>query len=102
MNFFSLPNTSGPVGGFIAGILGSIWVVWEAVWWIATPIIAAIIFWEAWHLYLHHKWVHGIHWTLLEIKVPKNILKSPKSMEQIFAAAHAPFSYGYRWYEKHL
>jgi hypothetical protein len=96
--FFSLPTISGSA----AGILGSIWAVWESVWWIATPLIAIIIFWEAWLLHLHHKWVHGIHWTLLEIKVPKNILKTPKAMEQIFAAAHAPYSYGYKWYQKYL
>ena len=84
------------------GILGSIWAVWEAVWWIATPIIALIVFWEAWHLHLHHEWVHHMRWTLLEIKVPKNILKTPKAMEQIFAAAHAPYSYGYSWYQKNI
>ncbi len=97
-NFFSLP----PLPSFILGILGSIWTVWEAVWWIATPIIALIVAWEAWHLHLHHEWLHRMHWTLLEIKVPKNILKTPKSMEQIFAASHAPFSYGYSWIQRHI
>ena len=95
---FSLPSGAG----FITGILGSIWAVWEVVWWIATPLIAIIIFWEAWLLYLHHKWVHHIHWILLEIKVPKNILKTPKAMEQIFAAAHAPYNYGLKWYQKYI
>lgn len=97
-NLFSLPAFPG----FITGIFGSIWTVWEAVWWIATLLIALIVFWEAWHLHLHYKWVHHIHWTLLEIKVPKNILKTPKAMEQIFAAAHAPYSYGYSWYQKNI
>ncbi len=97
-NFFSLPT----LPSFVLGILGSIWAVWEAVWWFAAPLIAIIVFWEAWHLYLHHKWVHHIHWTLLELKVPKNILKTPKAMEQIFAAAHAPYSYGYSWFQKYI
>jgi len=97
-HLFSLPTLPGPV----LGILGSIWAVWEAVWWIATPLIAIIIFWEAWRLHLLHKWVHHIHWTMLEIKVPKNILKTPKAMEQIFAAAHAPYSYGYSWFQKYI
>jgi hypothetical protein len=97
-NFFSLPVIPAPV----AGIFASIWAVWETVWWIATPIIALIVFWEAWHLYLHYKWFHHLHWVLLEIKVPKGILKTPKAMEQIFAAAHAPYSYGYSWIQQHI
>ncbi len=97
-NFFSLPPLPGPV----TGVFGSIWTVWEAVWWIVVPIIAIIVFWESWHLYLHHQWIHNIHWVLLEIKVPKNILKTPRAMEQIFAAAHAPYSYGYSWIQRNI
>lgn len=37
----------------------------------------------------------------MEIKVPKNVLKTPKAMEQIFAAAHVPYSYGLRFLEKY-
>ena len=82
-------------------IIQSIWTVWAAVWWIVTPIIAAIVAWEAWLLHLHHRFITSINWKLLEIKIPKNILKTPKAMEQIFAAAHAPYSYGIRLYDKY-
>lgn len=60
------------------------------------------MFWEVWHLYIHIRWVSSIKWVLLEIKIPKNVLKTPKAMEQIFAAAHTPYSYGLRWYQKHI
>jgi len=83
------------------GIIQSILTVWNAVWWIALPIIALLIFWEAWLLHLHYKWVTGIKWKLLEIKVPKNVLKTPKAMEQIFAAAHAPYTYGITPFNKY-
>jgi len=52
-------------------------------------------------LHLHYKWVTGIKWKLLEIKVPKNVLKTPKAMEQIFAAAHAPYTYGITPFNKY-
>ena len=90
------------MGTILSGIVASILVVWGYVWWIALPVIAFIIFWEAWLLHLHYQFVTSIKWKLLEIKVPKTILKTPKAMEQIFAAAHAPFSYGYSGYQRYV
>ncbi len=85
----------------VSGILGSILVVWGMVWWFVLPIIAVLVFWDAWRLHLHYRFVTNIKWKLLEIKVPKTILKTPKAMEQIFAAAHAPYSYGIPPYNKY-
>jgi hypothetical protein len=84
------------------GIIRSILIIWGAVWWFVLPLIAALMLWDAWLLHLHYKWVTGIKWKLLEIKVPKTILKTPKAMEQIFAAAHAPYTYGIPWYKKYI
>jgi len=49
--------------------------------------------------YIQYKFIVSIQWILLEIKVPKNVMKTPKAMEQIFAAAHAPYSYGLKLFE---
>jgi hypothetical protein len=85
----------------VSGILGSILVVWGVVWWFVLPLIAILVFWEVWRMHLHYQWITGIKWKLLEIKVPKTILKTPKAMEQIFAAAHAPYTYGIGPYNKY-
>jgi hypothetical protein len=82
------------MGNIFFGIVGSILVIWGLVWWLVLPLLAIIIFWEAWRFHLHYQFITDIKWKLLEIKVPKNVLKTPKAMEQIFAAAHAPYSYG--------
>lgn len=84
-----------------SGFLQSLRDVWDKVWWIALPLITFFFFWEFWVLYIQFKFITRIKWVLLEIKVPKNILKTPKAMEQIFAAAHAPYSYGLRVEEKY-
>lgn len=89
-------------GNIFWGIVQSILTVWGVVWWFVLPLIAIIVLWEAWLLHLHVKWVTSINWKILEIKVPKNVLKTPKAMEQIFAAAHAPYTYGIPWYKKYL
>ncbi len=82
-------------------LLQSIAAAWNAVWWIVLPAIAAVIFWESWKLYLHVRFLKRMNWKFLEIKVPKNVLKTPKAMEQIFAAAHAPYSYGLSAFRKY-
>jgi hypothetical protein len=89
------------MGNIFWGIVQSILTVWDAVWWFVLPIIAIMAFWEAWLLHLHVKFVTNIKWKTLEIKVPKTILKTPKAMEQIFAAAHAPYRYGITPYRKY-
>ena len=100
--FFSSLFTLPGVGtGVLGPIFKSIAQVWDATWWFFLPIIAAIMFWDAWKLYLHVRFLKSINWVILEIKVPKNILKTPKAMEQIFATAHAPYSYGYHFWEKY-
>jgi hypothetical protein len=89
------------MGNIFFGIFQSILIVWGYVWWIALPLIAIMMFWEAWLIHLHYNFVTGIKWKLLEIKVPKTVLKTPKAMEQIFAAAHAPYSYGFSNFQKY-
>jgi hypothetical protein len=83
------------IQGIVSGVLHSVLVAWSEVWWIVLPLVAFFIFWDFWRLYLHIRFAESIPWVLLELKVPKNVLKTPKAMEQIFAAAHAPYSYGF-------
>jgi hypothetical protein len=88
MDFFSIASSQLNI------FLQSVAAAWDAVWWIVLPAIAVILFWDFWKLYLHVRFVQRMNWKLLEIKIPKNVMKTPKAMEQIFAAAHAPYSYG--------
>ena len=83
------------------GIWHSVLIAWSEVWWIVLPLIAIFIFWDFWLLYLHVRFAKSVRWKLLEIKIPKNVLKTPKAMEQIFAAAHAPYSYGFVPFDKY-
>lgn len=92
LQFWTIPS-------YLEGPIEGIKEVWGEVWWIAAPLMSFFIFWKFWVLYIQYRFVSSIQWTLLDIKVPKNILKTPKAMEQIFAAAHATYSYGLRFTE---
>lgn len=85
----------------VQGIWSNILIVWSQIWWIVVPLLALFLFWDFWIKYIQFKFIVSIQWVLLEIKVPKNILKTPKAMEQIFAAAHTPYSYGLRFFEEY-
>lgn len=68
--------TSGFFGGFISSAVYATVRFW-------LPIILAYIFWKLWVYYLHEKWIKNISWVTLEIKIPREIMKSPKAMEVV-------------------
>lgn len=64
------------------------------------PLFLFIVCWRLWLIYVRTLFVKNIKWKLLEIKVPKEILKTPKAMEQVFASIYSSYSYGPNKYAK--
>jgi hypothetical protein len=58
-------------------------------WWFVTPLILWPIFEIAWVNYVQEKYIRSIKWKLLEIKIPKEIEKRPKTMDEFFAALYS-------------
>lgn len=58
------------------------------LYYIWLPIILAIIFWSLWVHYVRAKYINGISWILLEMKVPRDIAKSPRAMEVFLNSLH--------------
>lgn len=52
------------------------------------PIVGAILLWSLWLFYIRYQYIMNIDWLLLEIKIPKEIAKSPAGMEVVFSALH--------------
>jgi len=87
---------------FIYGIFNSILYVWGLTWWIILPFLFFFIFADSWLIFKRLKNIRSIEWKLLEIKVPTDILKTPKAMEQVFAACHATYSFGFNFRAKYI
>jgi hypothetical protein len=51
------------------------------------PIPLAYLALHLWHHYRQERFISGIKWILLEIQVPREVLKSPAAMELIFSNA---------------
>lgn len=63
------------------------WVLWTT-WWLWLPPFLFYAAWELWRGYCKVWYWKSLEWVLLEIKIPREVAKSPKAMEQIFAGLH--------------
>ena len=61
-------------------------------WWFFTPLVLWTIFELAWVNYIQERYFRKIKWSLVEIKIPKEVEKRPKTMEEFFSAIYS--SYG--------
>jgi hypothetical protein len=62
------------------------WILFLAVIWV--PIVLAEYAWEKWITYVRAAWYTKVKKTVLEVKLPRETLKSPKAMELVLNAIH--------------
>jgi hypothetical protein len=55
---------------------------------IAVPILT-IVAWNLWLTYIQSVFLKGLKWTLLEIRPPKEVFKSPAAMELVLNSLYA-------------
>jgi hypothetical protein len=85
----------------IEGVLLSIYEVFKVSWWFLAPLALFFIFLEFWLKYVRSRFSRNMKWIVLEIKIPKEVEKSPKAMEQVFAALHGIYSLGINFWQKY-
>ncbi|MCX6752783.1 MAG: hypothetical protein NTW62_00335 [Candidatus Nomurabacteria bacterium] len=57
------------------------------LWPIAVTFFLGHIAWTLWKHYIKTEWISGIKWIVLEVKPPRDVLRSPKAMELFFTNA---------------
>ncbi|MBI2639274.1 MAG: hypothetical protein HYW90_00065 [Candidatus Sungbacteria bacterium] len=57
-------------------------------WWFWLPPLLFYSAWELWKAYLKIWYWKTLEWTILEVKIPREITKPPQAMEQVFAGIH--------------
>ena len=75
----------------IAESLKEAFIFYRDWWWFFTPLVLWPIFELAWVSYVQEKHIRNIKWKLLEIKIPKEMEKRPKTMEEFFSAIYSTF-----------
>lgn len=89
-------------GEFVASLGNALLQFLGASWWFWLFLILVGLFRSAWLFWKNEVYEHhDLKWNLLELKIPREIRKSPKAMEQILLAIHAlrniPTDFGERY-----
>lgn len=77
-------------------VAGKTWFIW-------LPVFSLLVFLEIWLSYVQRISIMEIEWTLIEIRIPREIRRGPKAMEQFFATLYsftsAPSGFAEVWWE---
>ena len=76
-----------------------IFLILPYIWYWLPPLLAVIL-WRSFRLYTLIKYLNDIEWVLLEVKLPREISKSPLAMEMALGAFHQTSDI--TWYQKTL
>ncbi|HPW34203.1 MAG TPA: hypothetical protein PK367_00360 [Candidatus Paceibacterota bacterium] len=87
---------------FINVALGSFYNTLLTVIWIFFPVFLFATWWQLRLFQKRINYVNKVKWIVLEMKVPKDNIKTPKSMEQVFAALYGIYSYTISWHDKYI
>lgn len=71
--------------GSLVDQLAILWAVVVHTWWLWAPVALVVFGKNLWRDYLKVRYFSTLQWVLLEIRIPREIMKSPEAMEQVFA-----------------
>ena len=87
----------------VQGILQSAGQVFYYTWWIWIPIILWPLFESTWLFWRQELFKHSMNFILLELRIPREVRKSPKAMEQVLMTVHglrnAPGNLREKWWD---
>jgi len=68
----------------ILTIYKQLWTLLLGYWWLVLPVVLFLILRKTWLNHIRKEFIKSLEWIVLEIKIPKNVVKTPKAMEQFF------------------
>ncbi len=80
--------------------LNIVWNIFSFYWWVYLPILFFFAWLISFETHNRLRYIASLEWVLLEIRVPREVNKSPKGMEQVFAALFGIFLGPVRWQDK--
>ena len=89
LNYFFALFSNGEVGLIFSLVLRT-----SFIW---LPILLLLMIWNLWIIYRRAQYLASLKWKLLEIKLPREVFKSPLSMEIFFNSLYQTGSEGDWW-----
>jgi len=80
--------------GIAGRVEGSVIEALALTWWLVVPLLLLVLLRDLWLWHVRVLALNKTEWTLLDIKIPAEVLKTPKAMEQVFSAVYSIYSYG--------
>jgi hypothetical protein len=66
-----------------------------------APLGLGVLAWELWRKYIHQLHTKSLKWVLLQVRIPRDVFKSPAAMEIFFASALFQTGGVGTWYHKY-
>ncbi len=84
---------------FISDVLKSVLYFFVSFWWLYLPVLLFFALISGFEYHNKLKYLKSLKWVLLEMKFPKDLHRSPKAAEQVFAGLHA-IALPIKWWQK--
>lgn len=68
-----------------------LWALFTNTWWLWLPVVLFFVAKHMYATYLRIRYFATLQWALLEVRLPRDIAKSPQAMEQVFAGLQTMF-----------
>lgn len=69
-------------------VVGWLWSFFADWWWLIAPPVFLFFLHDLWLFALRWQYFYSLEWTLLEIRPPQIVERTPQAMEQVFAGLH--------------
>lgn len=84
-----MPIITETTASFLAPLLSFAWQILKNWWWLLAPFLLFRPLLYQYHYWRMERWNATIPKVLLEIKLPKDVIKPIKAMDTVFAGFHA-------------
>lgn len=92
-----LAEILGPASNLVTQGLRGL-ATWAPVW---LPLFFIALFWKTWLTYIRAQFISKMEWTLLEIKLPQEVSRSPLAMELVLNSLQMTFGEA-QWIDKYI
>ncbi len=75
------------------------WVIYLAPFWVPLGLLLIAV--KLWHKYITRAHMLSLKWTLLEVRIPREVFKTPEAMEMVLANAFYQTGGVGTWYHKY-
>jgi len=87
---------------FFQAAMSDLFEIILAIAWVIVPVFLAALFWKLRLFRKRVEFMSKVEWKMLEIKLSRDVARTPRAMEQVFASLYGIYSFGIPWLPKYF